>query len=165
MEHIFWDDKLKIYKHNNHLYLIDFMFLYVNKGNISSQKIDIHQLLPQLSRNVWNGISPMQIIEKTVPTEKKDISIEHAERIKKTDIQYPIIINTNYDIIDGMHRLVKAYLLEQEYIEAYIFNDDLMDKFMIWKIKGKNWIKTGEIYYDSLSKEEIEELYRNRFPS
>ena len=56
------------------------------------------------------------------------------ELINNADLSYPII-TTYYKnrliIVDGVHRLVKSLLLGKKQIKAYIFNDDLMKKFLI----------------------------------
>ena len=43
---------------------------------------------------------------------------DHAKRILKADLQYPIIINENGDIIDGMHRVLKSYMFDLPTVKA-----------------------------------------------
>lgn len=49
---------------------------------------------------------------------------DHAKRIMAADLQYPIIINSRGDIMDGIHRVLKAYVLELPTIQAVRFEQD-----------------------------------------
>ena len=49
-----------------------------------------------------------------------------------SNLKYPIIIIKNNIIVDGMHRLSKAYLLNKKYIKAYIFDNTLLIKKLIY---------------------------------
>ncbi len=79
------------------------------------------------------------------------------------DLKYPIILDKNNTIIDGMHRLTKAYLLKKKHIKAYIFDDNIMKKFIIGTKKGKEWTEKDWDYYESLSENDIINLYKDRF--
>lgn len=76
-------------------------------------------------------------------------------RIINADIKYPIII-TNDIIVDGVHRLTKAQLLNKKYIKAHIFNDKQMSKFLIGN--NKNWEKI-----DKLQTYDFIKLFNERF--
>tara|TARA_Y100000590_G_C15203845_1_gene819784 strand:- start:272 stop:664 length:393 start_codon:yes stop_codon:yes gene_type:complete len=124
---------------------------------ISSKQMNINRLLPQLYIKDWGDVSPIEVIKD------KNISINDYKRIINSDLRYPIIITKNNKVIDGMHRLSKAYLLNKKNIRAYILNDKIMKKFIITKKIGKNWKKTDWNYYESLTKKDIEILYKERF--
>lgn len=49
---------------------------------------------------------------------------DHAKRIMKADLQYPIIINSSGDVMDGMHRILKAYISDMPTIKAVRFTQD-----------------------------------------
>ena len=53
-------------------------------------------------------------------------------RIKSADLSYPIIMH-NGIIYDGVHRYVKAMMLKKKTINAYVFDNKLMKKFIINK--------------------------------
>ena len=118
------------YTDDKFIYSVDLMFLYIK--TIISNEIKIKKLLPQLKINDWGNLSPYEVILD------KNKSIEHYNRIIKSDLRYPIIINKKYQIIDGMHRLAKAYLNNKTNIKAYIINDKIMKKCIIGKKKVKN---------------------------
>ena len=60
------------------------------------------------------------------------------------------------NIIDGVHRLSKAYLEDNKYIKAYIFDKKLMKKFLI-NSKG-DWNKV-----DNLQIHEFIKLFYKKF--
>jgi hypothetical protein len=46
---------------------------------------------------------------------------EHARRIFDADLQYPIILSTEGYLMDGGHRIAKAYLLQLDKVPAVQF--------------------------------------------
>lgn len=46
---------------------------------------------------------------------------EHAKLIMETDLVYPIILSSDGRVMDGMHRVAKALMLEHEHITAVQF--------------------------------------------
>lgn len=49
---------------------------------------------------------------------------EHARLIRETDLSYPIILSADGRVMDGMHRVAKAYIDGHEWIEAVRFEVD-----------------------------------------
>lgn len=72
-----------------------------------------------------------------------------------SNLKYPIIIANN-NIVDGVHRLTKAYLENRKYINSYIFNEDLLKKFLI--NKKLDWNKI-----DKLNTYDFIELFYKKF--
>jgi len=68
--------------------------------------------------------SPLDVINN--PKKYRD----EYNKINEANLNYPIIID-KYNIIDGVHRLTKAYLLGEKNIKAYSFNKKLLKKFLI----------------------------------
>ena len=143
------------YTDNKFIYSVDLMFLYTK--TILSTKILITKLLSQLKINDWGDLSPYEVIQN------KNKSIEHYNRIIDSDLRYPIIINEKYQVIDGMHRLAKAYLNNKTTIKAYIIDNKLMKKFIIGKKKGKEWKNSDWEYYESLTTKDIKKIFNDRF--
>lgn len=46
---------------------------------------------------------------------------DHARRILAADLQYPIVINADGDIMDGMHRILKCYVFGLPTVKAVRF--------------------------------------------
>ena len=75
--------------------------------------IDIKKLTWHFDMPVWEkdgtddwNLTPWEVIEKG------EGSIGHQKRIENVDISFPLIVtkyNSRYVILDGVHRLVKAY--------------------------------------------------------
>ncbi len=49
---------------------------------------------------------------------------EHALLIKETDLKFPIILSADGRVMDGMHRVCKAYIEGKNTIEAVQFIED-----------------------------------------
>ena len=54
-------------------------------------------------------------------------------RIKNANLKYPIILDSNYNILDGVHRYVKHIIENKTTINVYIFDKKIMKKFIIGK--------------------------------
>lgn len=81
---------------------------------------------------------------------------ENAERIKAADLSYPIIVTEKHVIIDGYHRLAKAYLEGKKDIKVNVIDDALLRKFLL--VKGMDFVKLNSMaIYDIL------ELWNKRF--
>jgi hypothetical protein len=138
--------------------MVDLMFEYVNRNDVPTTKVQILELLPQLEEDCWGGITQRQVIENP------DISQEHNDRIQNADMSYPIMIDkSNNIVVDGMHRLAKAYLDKLEVIDAYVFDKSIMEKFAIGQKMGDDWTDRDWEYYDSLTEDDIEKIYLERF--
>jgi len=124
---------LQTYSDNKYIYSVDMMFVYIrkNKQKHTEIRIIISDFANQLHHNVWgnpkenNKYSPMSVILNPLSNPK-----EH-EKIMSADLSYPIIISSNGTVIDGMHRLSKAYLEKKHYMDAYMFDSKLLHKFII----------------------------------
>ena len=46
----------------------------------------------------------------------------HCNLIHQADLNYPIILSGERRVMDGMHRVVKAYILDHKSIDAVIFD-------------------------------------------
>jgi hypothetical protein len=49
---------------------------------------------------------------------------EHAHRINTVDLTYPVILSADGGLMDGGHRIAKAYLLGQPTVRARRFATD-----------------------------------------
>jgi hypothetical protein len=57
--------------------------------------------------------------------------VEHARRILATDLTYPIILSAEGRILDGMHRIAKAWITDIEMIAAVRFRENPPPDFCI----------------------------------
>lgn len=49
---------------------------------------------------------------------------EHSERIYSADLDFPIILSSKGEVMDGLHRLAKAWMFGKETIKAKRFKVD-----------------------------------------
>lgn len=71
--------------------------------------------IPELDQDCWFGSS-------YVPTCRA--VAQHAQRIWDADLAYPIILSAHGGLMDGGHRLAKAWLLGRATIQAVQFTTD-----------------------------------------
>ena len=143
----------KTYADENNIYSVDMMMAYVNQDHPPIIQVSLEEIDWQLDQLVWGTYSPRQVIDK--PHTKK--YAENRERIRKADLSFPIFMTSQYKIIDGYHRLIKATETKQTKIKAYIFSPTLMRKFII--NKNRDFVQV----HQNMEIHELLELYRKRF--
>jgi hypothetical protein len=74
-------------------------------------EVPLKDLGHYLDRDCWFG-------GKTVTIK---MVAEHYKKIEQADLSYPIILNEDGGLMDGTHRVVKAWILGQETIKAVKF--------------------------------------------
>jgi hypothetical protein len=72
--------------------------------------------LTVLDEVVWFG-GPKNV----VPTIRR--VAQHAHDIFSVDLSYPIIVTKSGDVLDGAHRIAKAYLCGKQFISAIVLDD------------------------------------------
>jgi disulfide oxidoreductase YuzD len=118
----FSDDKYK--------YSTALMVAYLNLHNHTKSKLKLHELAFNLEHNYWeNGVRPIDVMNDIKNKKYKD----EVFRIENANMNYPIIIDSNYNILDGVHRYVKHIIENKKTINVYIFDKKLMKKFIIGK--------------------------------
>ena len=108
------------YSDSKNIYSVDLMLAYINifKPNDLIISIDISNYLTTLEYKGWGDpktktfYSPLDVINN--PKKYRD----EYNRINEANLNYPIIISPNGHIIDGHHRIIKAYLLGKKYIKT-----------------------------------------------
>lgn len=143
---------LKTWHDYKNIYSVDMMFAYLNSVKHPILKLPVDSFVPQLSVKAWGDWSPMEVLEK-METKKYQAN---AKRIREANMSYPIIVTGSHTIVDGYHRVAKAYMEGKKEIRAYVFDAALMKKCML--VKGMDFGKlNGLAVYD------IVELWNKRF--
>lgn len=57
---------------------------------------------------------------------------EHADRIQKADLSYPVILSADGRLMDGGHRIAKAWLNGSTTIDAVRFTVDPEPDYVEW---------------------------------
>lgn len=149
------------YKRGYKTYSIDMIIAYVNIFKPSMVKLPVKSLLHNLNDNCWGsgwgsdeGYSPIDVINNIHDDKYKD----ELKRINLV-LDYPIVVRyKNNEIIDGMHRLCKKVLEEEEFIYAYILDKQLEKKFILKHADITHLFQNGELIYYKLI-----ELFYERF--
>jgi len=151
---------IKTYTDGKNIYSVDMMLAYLNTKGHPVEKFPVNAFLSQLEQPVWGDWSPKNVLDKM---DAKKYS-ENSERIKKADLSFPIIITGNktsatraHTIVDGYHRISKAYLEGKKDISAHVFDQTLMNKFIL--NKDMNFVKV----HQHTSIHDILELWTKRF--
>lgn len=144
---------------DNNIYSVDMMFVWIHSNKPKAKILQVDRLIHMLESKRWGDprivgdsgrYSPIDVLREP---EKYP---EDYVRIQNADLKYPIIIDTNGDIVDGIHRLTKTYLLKRKTISAYVFGKTLMKKFKIGN--SDEWDKVHDMEVS-----ELIELYVKRF--
>jgi len=146
---------LKTYHNNKNIFSVDMMISYVNVFGHPKVKLPTSDFVPQLEEKVWGDWSPLDVIYNMNFKKYK----EDADKIKKADLDYPVIVTGKHKIVDGFHRVSKAYVEGKKNIDVYIFSSDLMNKFII--DRDMNFDKV----HNNTDVHEILELWTKRFCS
>lgn len=140
-------------ENNKYIYSVDMMMAYINIYKPKHKKYSIKDFEHNMDYQGWGNInymySPREVLNN--PTKYAD----DYDRILNADLKYPIIINGK-NVIDGMHRLTKAYMERKKEIRAYEFNGDLLKKFMVNKVGNFDAVMIMETH-------EYIELFYERF--
>src|SRR5262249_458439 len=71
--------------------------------------------LPEFDQNCWFGNTNLPTCREVA---------RHAKRINDADLSYPIILSSEGYLMDGGHRIAKAWLLGMQEINAVQFSVD-----------------------------------------
>lgn len=107
--------------------------IYVDTSKLRDLPLDIapiglHELTWCFDYPVWEkdgtddwNLTPLEVINREPGT------TDHMQKVQDSSLEYPIVIIWHKDkwvIVDGIHRLVKAYLLKSPIINAKILSKE-----------------------------------------
>jgi hypothetical protein len=100
-------------------------------------EVDIERYKEVLYENVWGEggetLSPMDVVLN--PTFNKN-HVKHMQRIRTAPLDDPIIIRfKNDEIVDGCHRLTRAFLEGRKKILAVFVEEEQMSKAIFEEVK------------------------------
>ena len=116
------------------VYSVDLMFAYINIFKPEITKIKLDTINYNMDTKGWGegNISVNDVLKN--PKKYKD----DYDKINYANLKYPIIMDIKGNILDGVHRYIKSKLLNKKIIKLYLFNDKLLNKFIINKTKNYN---------------------------
>jgi len=137
-----------IYSVNKNIYSVDLMIAYVNIYKPKFIKVNPNYFIDSIiNYKGWGDpskkilYSPQDVLNE--PKKYKD----DYERIINAELNYPIIITKNNSVVDGIHRLIKAFYLKKQ-INAYVFDYKLLKKFLL--DKNGNYSKVDNLSISDL---------------
>ena len=148
---------VQTFSDGKNIYSVDMIFAYINLFKPKYIKVNIKDYLSTLELNCWGNPKTKKLFSPKNVIDNSKKYKENYKRIMNSNLKYPIIIANN-NIVDGVHRLTKAYLENRKYINSYIFNEDLLKKFLInkkldWnKIDKLNTYDFIELFYKNFCK-------------
>lgn len=109
------------------IYNVYDMFPYVNSGRAPRVQKPLSELAVHLDDFCWGKHSPRSVLAQP------NIAPHHTTRIQRADLDFPLIYLEDEGIIDGMHRLARAYQEGREKVTCYIFTREVLEKFRVQK--------------------------------
>jgi DNA-binding transcriptional ArsR family regulator len=79
------------------------------------ETVPLEDLVATLDENCWFGGNAMPTCREVA---------DHARRIYETDLAYPIIVSADGEVMDGVHRVAKAWILSHEEVRIVRFSED-----------------------------------------
>jgi len=132
---------IEYFSDERYIYSIGFMFAYINIYTPKKVKLNLDDLKFNLEYNSWaNQVRPIDVLNDMNNKKYK----QEALRIKNADTKYPIIVDSNYFILDGVHRYIKHIIENKKTIQVYIFDKKLMKKFIIGKRGEENDLQLND---------------------
>jgi len=95
---------------NNGYYAWDVDKLVQKSKNLEVIEVGIDSI-PEFNQNYWYNENP--------PTCKS--IAEHFKLANETNLEYPVILSAEHTLMDGMHRIIKAYSLGRTSVKAVKF--------------------------------------------
>ena len=123
---------MQTFNYFNKRYSVNMMINYININKPHYEEVNIMNFKTSFENKGWRDreglmYSSLDVLKE--PNKYKD----EINNILNADLNYPIIVLDDI-VIDGMHRLSKALLLNKQYINAYKFSYEDLEKFYIQDI-------------------------------
>jgi hypothetical protein len=150
----------ELYCNRDGIYSVYLMIKYFQYNKYPISALYVSDLEKNLEYECWgdNYKNGKKYNPKTVMNDESSRFAYDKKRINQSELKYPIIVCDGY-VIDGMHRLAKAYSYKHTIINAYIINHDLLSKFLISVDLSDKGIKTVENY----DQQYFDDLYNLKF--
>lgn len=123
--------------------------------------IDMKSLMYCLDSKSWmeNGvlITPREVIDKKVESKT------HMDSIKKCELKYPIIMDQFGNIIDGNHRLAKAYMKGAKTIKVHLIDESIFSLCRIGDGQNPESYKSFEKLNALMTRKVLDCVFKVRF--
>jgi hypothetical protein len=109
------------YRNERGKYLVRDMVKVCQDKEVRS--VPLTKVIHNLSYQCWSDKDNLGIMPWMVLTDRGVNFARHERRIQEAELSYAIIITEDYDIMDGMHRLCKAYRENRRFINCVIITE------------------------------------------
>ena len=110
--------KVSFFSDDKYSYSVALMFAYINLCKPEKHKLNVDELKFNLEYNcLANKVRPIDILNNYTNKKYKNEII----RIKNANTKYPIILDSNYNIVDGLHRYMKHIIEKKKIIYLIIY--------------------------------------------
>ena len=139
-------------------------------------ELDMVHLKGMLASTPWRGsngtkIGPRKVIKQMKTSIMKggeykstgDNAIDsHAERINEADLDYPILVELDFSIIDGFHRMAKAMLEDNKKIYAKVVTPEQLHQALL---ENDTNATPRFLYHSSINKytSEVDTVHSRKF--
>jgi hypothetical protein len=150
--------RMQTFSAGQRIFSVDMMHAYINIFKPKAVAVPLSLLEYILDHPSW-GDGVRYSVRDVFAKPKK--YVDDMERIKNANLKYPILIWKNqkgHYVVDGVHRIAKAFLTKHSKIKAIIFGTPIMKKFLL-SAKG-DWDMVH-----ALSQADIMQRFYKRFPS
>lgn len=93
-----------------------------------AERIELAKVSHNLNQYCWGGkdaseekVKPINLLINS--NQLNSLEYYHYSKSMRSDLRFPIILNRDYEVIDGMHRLVKAVLRNKSSILAIVLDE------------------------------------------
>ena len=132
------------------IYSIDMMIAYIDIFSPEYETITMNKMESYLNTKIWYDskkniyYSPKDVLNH--PKKDTDKFLQHhMMRITNSNLKFPISIYKD-EIIDGYHRLTKSYILNKKTIKVFLFDDKIMNKFVVNAKKDYDYVNNLRLY-------------------
>ena len=132
------------------IYSIDMMIAYIDIFSPKYETVNMSEMESYLNAKIWYDsekkiyYSPKDVLNH--PKKDTDKFLQHhMTRITNSNLKFPISIYKD-EIIDGYHRLTKSYILNKKTIKVFIFDDKIMNKFVVNAKKDYDYVNNLRLY-------------------
>ena len=132
------------------IYSIDMMIAYIDIFSPEYETITMNKMESYLNTKIWYDskkniyYSPKDVLNH--PKKDTDKFLQHhMTRITNSNLKFPISIYKD-EIIDCYHRLTKSYILNKKTIKVFLFDDKIMNKFVVNAKKDYDYVNNLRLY-------------------
>ena len=115
-----WTDQVVSVERDNKVLFWEVPHLWDLSADLDVRDVPLQSLEHFLDQNRWFNLGDEN--DHDIPTPRA-IAV-HSERIHSADLSYPIILSASGEIMDGLHRLAKAWMLGHPTIRVVQFEFD-----------------------------------------